>query len=162
MFNVFQQLQRTDRHTHTSSYLFLHVRHLHRGFVPQLIRKTQVHFHPFVDQVLQSRHGLTGALQYTQTRQLLAAQIKNVCKSTKIEHSLVLDLSSNVEHTGWATCQQLYLGISEATRPLCMNIILQDAFTKVVYRLSQPSFPANQKKGLKAGRTHIRQSCRLF
>jgi len=47
------------RHTH----LFFHVRHLDRGFAPQLKRQTQIHFNSFVDQVLQSRHGLTGTLQ---------------------------------------------------------------------------------------------------
>lgn len=35
-----------------------------------------------------------------------------------------------------------HLGVPEAARPLCVNIILQDAFTDVVYCLSQPSFPA--------------------
>lgn len=56
--------------THTFYYLFLHVGHLHRGFVPQLKRQTQIHFNSFVDQVLQGRHGLTGALQHKPSTQM--------------------------------------------------------------------------------------------
>lgn len=54
---------KTHAHTHTHSYLFFHVCHLHRGLVPQLVRHPQVHLNPFVYQILQGRHGLTGALQ---------------------------------------------------------------------------------------------------
>lgn len=49
-----------------------------------------------------------------------------------------------------------YLSISQAARPLCMNIILQDALAYVVYSLSQPSFPAFKHTGLTTGLT-VRQ-----
>lgn len=47
--------------------LFLHVRHLDRRFVPQLVGQTQLHLHAFMHQVLQGGHGLTGPLCNKQT-----------------------------------------------------------------------------------------------
>lgn len=52
---------------HAWTDLFLHVRHLDRRFVPQLVRQTQLHLHALMHQVLQGGHGLTGPLCNKQT-----------------------------------------------------------------------------------------------
>lgn len=100
--------------------LFLHVRHLDRRFVPQLVRQTQLHLDSFMHQVLQGGHGLTGPLCNKQTLTPLL---------------LVL---GRLFHT-------LHLGVSEAARPLGMNVVLQDTLADVVHGFSQTSFPAGRR-----------------
>lgn len=63
--------------------------------------------------------------------------------------SVLLALKACVQETAGETVLkrqtgEAHLGVPQAARPLCMNIILQDALTNVVQRFSQPGFPVKQ------------------
>lgn len=101
-------------------HLLLHVRHLHGGFVPQLVGQTQLHLHAFVHQVPQGGHGLTGPLCEQQTLTPLSPS-----------------------PGPWnGPLRTLHLGVAEAARPLGVDVVLQDALADVVYGFGQAGFPA--------------------
>lgn len=116
-----------------ASYLLLHVRHLRRRFVPQLVRHAQVHLHSFVDQILQRRHRLTGSLR-------LDAPSNTGREGKRLGGKRSPPGSMRSRFSGQMCFKSSYLGVPEAAWSLSMNIILQDALTDVVQHLCQPGF----------------------